>query len=193
MRLAEYELLRKEHERLLQSRQQLLLAVLAASAGFLGVILANQSILSSSSFSTIFLLLPLGFTLLAWWYIRNNYSVLLIELYLLSELKPNIEKIIGNEALLWANFQWEEESSEAGRFIVFTQTLSKLGLVQGSAIVSLFTFASRTNWNFSAWSFWDWILILLNLVGIIVTARLVLITYSLVKKIRQKTKPNFGA
>ena len=123
MHLAEYELLREEHERLLQSRQQLLLAVLAASAGFLGVVLANRSVLSNSNFSTIFLLLPLGFTLLAWWYIRNNYSVLLIELYMLSKLKPNIETIIGNRALMWKSFQWEEESSEAGKFVVFTQTL----------------------------------------------------------------------
>jgi hypothetical protein len=185
MYLAEYEALRDEHERLLQARQQLLLAIFAAAAGLLGVIITNQSLMSNPNFSKLFLVLPLSFTLLAWWYIRNNYSCLLIELYLLTQLKPNIENVIGNQLWWWKKFQWKAESSPEGLFVVFTQTISKLGLVQGSALVCLFAFGHQTKWKLTTWNVFDWLLILLNFIALLVTIRLVFISYKLVQKIRQ--------
>ncbi|MCL1465267.1 hypothetical protein [Argonema galeatum] len=186
--MAEYEALRNEHERLLQSRQQLLLAIFAAAAGLLGVIIANQSLVSNPNFSKLFLVLPLSFTLLTWWYIRNNYSCLLIELYLLTQLKLKIEDVIGNPLWWWKKFQWKAESSPEGRFIVFTQTLSKLGFIQGSAFVCLFAFCNQTKWQLTTWNFFDWLLILLNFIALLVTIRLVFISYQLVQKIRQEAR-----
>lgn len=181
--LAEFDSLRQENNRILGERQQFVLGALAGIVTLIGVAL-DKSLFTTTISVKFYLFVPFAFTSLTWWYIRNYHTIILMEKYALTKLQPRIQALAGKHAFGWTDFLWKAELSFSGKFIISTQTFSKIALVQGGAFLSLLNFGYQTQWNWHKWEIFDWMLIIANFIGLVVTFVLLIITRKILQEIQ---------
>lgn len=179
--LAEYDSLRRENDRIVNERQQLVLATLGATVVLSGILVENSWFLSYFS-ARFYIVLPLAFNLVTWWYLRTNYATLVLNQYILKQLQPRLQEIAGEYAFRWTDFAWHSELSRGGRIFVLVMTVSKFGLVQGGAIASVIMFVGQTSWR--AWALPDYLLLGANLVSFGISVMLLRATQKQLTQIR---------
>jgi uncharacterized membrane protein YcjF (UPF0283 family) len=186
--LAEYDALLREHDLHHKMRQELGVYTLAATAALIGAFIGQTTALIKADFLRFFLVLPFFFTLMTWWYIRTNYSAALIEVYVFTRLRPRLSYLADAQVVNWLGFLYETELSQKGRVVLTLQTLSRLCLIQGPAFISLLFFGFHTNWSWADWSLIDWVLIISNLVCIIISVVLMIMTWDLILRMKEDIK-----
>lgn len=184
--LQEYDLLYREHDLHHKMRQEIITQALVATLALVGAIMGQSLGLSGSPLLLkFFLVIPIFFTLITWWYIRTNQANVMIDLYIIKELEPRMSQLANAQVSKWPKFEWAMEFSPAGRIIGYFQTLARLGIVQGPAILSIIVFGYGTNWNWMSWELLDWLLLIANGCGLIVTLILLVVTQSFMSEIRK--------
>jgi hypothetical protein len=183
--LAEYDALLREHELLQKMRQELGIYTLAGTVALIGAFIGQMSLFTNPNFLEVFLVIPIFFTLMTWWYVRTNYSAAVIELYVLTKLRPTLSRLVGSPVLGWIGFLYDNELSGTGKIIVGLQTISRAGLIQGPALLSLVIFFLRRQGDWKTWYALEYILIISNLLGILISLLLMLITKRLIWSLKR--------
>jgi len=186
--LAEYDALQREHELLQKMRQELGVYTLAATVALVGAFIGQVTLLSGNATQTIFLVMPIFFTLMTWWYIRTNYSAAVIELYVLKILSPKLSALTKTSVLNWLPFLYRVESSATGKIVLVLQTLSRVGLIQGPAFLCIIVYGIRGQWHWNSWPLRDKILMISNVAGFLISFGLSVITSRIVRDIVRLAK-----
>ncbi|HVF54956.1 MAG TPA: hypothetical protein VM934_02330 [Pyrinomonadaceae bacterium] len=184
--LAEYDALMREHELLQKMRQELGIYTIAGTVALFGAFLSQITVFKTPEFLRLFLVMPFFFTLMSWWYIRTNYSAAAIELYIATKLRVRLSHLADAQVMEWVKFLYAVELSPMGKVVLGLQTISRLGLIQGPAILSLLIFCFKTDWEWKKWSALDCILIFSNILAIVMSFMLMIMTRALIMKIRHE-------
>ncbi len=182
--LVEYDLLQREHDLHLKIRQELGIYTLIATITLIGAFVTQIAVLKDPAFLRIFLILPLFFTFMTWWYIRTNHSASLIDQYILTILRPRLVELTNRDVAGWVEFLYRNEFLQEGWFIVIFQTISRLLIIQGPALLSLVVFFVQAS-KYSAWGKVNLALVMINLLCIAFSVILVVLTWRRITDIRK--------
>jgi len=181
--LVEYDLLQREHDLHLKIRQELGIYTLIATITLIGAFVTQMAVIKDPSFVRIFLILPMFFTFMTWWYVRTNYSAALIDEYILTKLRPRLMSLAKNEVAGWVPFLYTNEFLSEGWFIVSFQTMSRLLIIQGPAVLSLIIFGVQAS-DQHLWNPLNLALLVMNLLGLLFSVFLIILTWRLISRIR---------